>query len=313
MSTLNSGPLNAVPFPGAETGLSLIEVVGTVEVTAELSAVKLRLTSTATTAATADVPNVDVSVRSLLGASTATEAVVSAGVVTETPVALDPELATAVVSDVSAARVFRFAADTTASVSSSVAGLVFARNAASVSAEAVVSASADTEVPRSASTTASAFGTAATLRKVFRGAQTDAAAASSSHIVLQQRPGASTDATAELQLSALLYVRRGATALTEAVTSQPEAYEKALISLSPAFAVATALDIDAYQRKVTGAPGGVSALGSSGVALRFSLGAETLATVASAIAAADYGLLVNAPAERLMTVPPQDRRMEVTL
>jgi UDP-N-acetylglucosamine 2-epimerase (non-hydrolysing) len=71
--------------------------------------------------------------------------------------------------------------------------------------------------------------------------------------------------------------------------------------------------VDAWLLISTGGDAVAAADAQAAMALRLAFGAATTATVETAIAAVDYGLLVNAPAERLMAVPPQDRRMEVTL
>ena len=52
-AALNSGQINAVSFPQAEAGLSLIELVGTIEVTASISVLYTRRVVGATTTASA--------------------------------------------------------------------------------------------------------------------------------------------------------------------------------------------------------------------------------------------------------------------
>lgn len=310
---INSGAINHVSFPGAEEGLSLIDLTGTVEVVCALSAIRLRLTASATTTASANGSTPGTNIRAQLAAVFAPTAVTSAGVLTKIAALPDAQIASAVPQVTGALR-FVAGATTTGAASSTAGSYVRTTRSASTSATGNGAVMSRSLIPRAASTSAVATTTSSALRYRRTPASTVAFASGVATTRVRFRLGAPTSGTATASTPTLrIKVRRSAS--TSAVaTPTPAAFAiKGLIFPAPQAASAVAASIAARQLCATAGSTDASAQGSSGIALLYQLGATIQGSMISTAAAADYGITQAAPTERLMIVPASDRRMEVTL
>lgn len=310
---INSGAINHVSFPGAEEGLSLIDLTGTVEVVCALSAIRLRLTASAGTVASATGSAPGVKIRAQLAAVFAPTAVTSAGVLTKIAALPDAQIASAVPQ---VAGVLRFvaAATTTCSASASVGSYVRATRSASTSATGNGAVMSRSLIPRAASTSAVATTTSSSLRARRIPASTIASAIGVSATKARYRLGASTSGTAAVSTPTLRTKVRRSASTSAVATPAPAAFAiKGLVFPAPQVASAVAASIAARQLCATAGSTDSSAQGSSGIALLYQLGATIQGSMISTAAAADYGITQAAPTERLMIVPASDRRMEVTL
>lgn len=309
---INTGAINHVSFPGAEEGLSLVELTGTVEVTCALSAITLRLTASASTSPAAVGSSPNTTARALLAAITVPTALASAAARTKIAAPAQALVASADTTVIGRLR-FSLSAPSTATAAASVGSYVRAAKSASATASATASAGGRTVVPRSASTACAATTAASALRYRRTAASTSATSTLLASTTAIIRPGATTSAVASVQATARSSVRRGASTSAVADAAPVVAGVKLLTYPQPAVASALAGAIAAQQLCVTGATGVATSSGSASIAYKFRLGATVQGSMISTAAAADYGITQSAPTERLMIVPASDRRMEVTL
>jgi len=310
---LNSGAINHVSFPGAESGKSLIQLVGDVEVTCALTSIYLLKTASAVTTPSATPSESATKIRALLSATQSAQAVSSSGALTKlrtVPVQQAAFAETAVV-----ARLNRRLAASSSGVAtvSTIGGYARATRTAAISAAAAVFAFAFRYAPRSASTSGVAVSSAAALRKALRSASTTASATCAATVNFKYRPVASVSAAAAGVIPTRVNVRRLANTAGVAVGSSPLALRKRIAELSPTIAAAVAQVLSERHRKPNAALTSGVAQNSAQVAFKFKLGANAVAEAIAASAAEDYAVAAPAPVERLMTVPASDRRMEVTL
>jgi len=310
IGALNSGQINAVPFPQAEAGLSLIQLVGTVEVVGSISALYTRRVVGASTVASATVPDIVTTMRYQMTAAaaaraigsttellkvTSNQAITPASALGSAGVTLKRRLtaaqsARAVVACGAVIKVKRTAAVSAVAASDDVAAQTKVPRTAAVQARAQTSAGALVKVSRSATTVARASATAK-IKMILRATAATAPSALGTAATRNKRTtGATTTARAVTAATALRKIRFSATATPRANT----------------------LDAIGALRISMSAETVSSALGTSGVALKYNLGATTVARAVPSAAATDYGIAMPAPIERRMSVPPSERTMEVT-
>lgn len=309
---LNGNAINETRFPGAEDGLSLIELVGTVQVTASVPKLRLRLTAgaSATPAAVTSSPTTRAKyLLAVTGAPTAA-ATVSAGSKT-------PRSATGVATlTTKIAPRLKFVLDAAASPAAvvSVQAVNKAKRSATTVAQAVPTVSEQRRIKMSGGAAPAAVAAVVALRKLVFSASTISNAAGTAARTFMRRVSATTigrsTGTGALRLN-----RRAGAAVSCTADSVADSTIKRAAYPSALVLQAVMPSINAQQRiTVGGATTQVVTLGSvAGVTARFRLGAPTVAQAICVSDAEDYGLLVNAPTERLMVVPASDRRMEVTL
>lgn len=311
--TINSGAINHVGFPGAEDGVSLVEMTTEVTAVAVISSVSLRLTArAATTASGLALPAGDyLQVR--IGASTGAGADASAASQIKIQVLPQPQASVAVTV---ARPILRI------------------RGGATVGATAAVpTVGARTLVRRSAQVSGVASVSGSSFKRAFRGASSGARAVVPATLALRRaHVSATTNSQATHSISATRRFRLSASAIGTSQGSVAEIVMRSVGASGSAFAqwsVSAGLylftapnpisasssspSLNAGLRSRVGASGLASAASSSALAaLRYRTGASTTAWVSSSIAAADYSVTIPAPDERRMVLPAMNRRMEVT-
>lgn len=202
---INSGAINETRFPGSQDGLSLIELIGTVEVVCSISAVNVLKTVGASTTATAAGSVGSARLRRRLSATTTSVAQTSAAQVGRVPVSLTRQTASAVPQAAGLYFALRTGASGSAGAvgsSGSIRGIAF-----SASGEANASGVAAAVYRRlvSASTTTSSVGSASAVRAISRAASTTAAALGSAISTSKATVSASTVASAIVSSAAADY------------------------------------------------------------------------------------------------------------
>jgi hypothetical protein len=313
LNAINGNEINGVSFPGSETGLSLVQLVGQVTIDASMSFFTLRLTAGATTNATASSPLTQTKARFNIGASTEAFAVSSAGVVSK--IKFDPvdQSATATVS-ATAIRRFRLGAQTSGLASASAQG-VYSRVPRSAIVDAKITSSV---IPfrleiAGAATDASASTSADIRVKTRRSANTTATASSTAHTTARFRLGASASGVSTGTVATRRKIALGASATATGFGQNASFRFRRGLTLDSQLAQALAQSITPrFKISVGGAQVSATAPGSALAGLKMRFGATTIATVSYAIAAADYAARTPAPSERTMVLPLSSRRMEVT-
>lgn len=312
-NAINGNEINAVSFPGSEAGLSLVQLVGQVTVDASMSFFTLRLTAGASTNATAASPLTPTKARFNIGGSTDGLAEASAGVVSK--IKFDPvdESASALTA-ATAIRKFRLSAASSGLAVGSASG-VYSKVYRGAATDAKVTTSV---VPfrleiAGAATDAVADASAVVRIKTRRSANTTAAAGSTAHTAARFRLSASVVGLATGSAATRRKISLGASGTASGIGQSAEFTFLRRLPLTPQNAAALAQAITPRMKiSVGGAVGSGLASVSAYAALRMPLGASALATVSSAIAAADFSSTTPAPDERTMVLPLSSRRMEVT-
>lgn len=308
--TINSGAINTVPFPGAEEGSSLVELIGEVIVTCAISSVTLIVTAGAATEPSAVTSSPTARIRSQIGASTTAQVVAGASALSRVPALPSPETGSAIVSPVGIRLSVKASASTTGSAPGAVGSYVRTTRSASTVAASTASASALKRNFNGANTTAQAATYSANaLRKIRLGATTKPEVTSAVAIAVAYRTGASTVASAP----GTAYSRRSlpvsaSTTTTSAGAATAYYRRLAFPDVQAAAAVANAGVLSKVFLSAAVEP---VAITSAGVRLTSRLSASVEAGALAISAAADYAIAAPAPEERLMFVPASDRRMEV--
>lgn len=307
---LNSGAINATPFPGAETGLSLIELLGTVEATCDLTALTIRLQARATTQPVAN-GTASTTKRSQVSATQSVTATCSAGVLSK--IKFDGTTTGSATTSAYIRLKYPLPASGAANATNvSVTSYVRAKKSASTSATAATTISARTYVPRAAATAPSAFGSAFAQRKLAPASVAQVATANSSAgIVIRLASGANVASTATNTAAMRIASRRGATTAPTAA-SNAETLIKLLRYPDLQTASATCFPITPIRGISFAAITTANSAASATIGLNIILSAQAVGQAITSSAAADYATAMPAPAERLMTVQGSDRRMEVT-
>ena len=310
---LNSGAINHTQFPGAESGKSIIDLSGTVEVVCALTSIYLLKTAEAQVAPSAVTSSLTTSVRALVVASTAGEAVVAATAQSKLRLGATPQVASAV-ADVRPRSKFSLTAATSGfAATSAINGFPRASRSATAAAVAATFAFAQRGMPMAGSTTARAVSFAGSLRKPSRSAATSGVVTSRVAITLTHQPPASTVAFSSGQVSTRVNIELGANVVAAAIVGTPITGRNILVQLTPSSAVALARSLSERHTKPNTATGSGLALSAAGVSTRLHMTGSTVASAIAASAATDFAIAAPAPVERLMMVPASDRRMEVTL
>ena len=308
-STINSGAINETPFPGAESGASLIELVGTVEVACSISAVTLRRLVQAVASASANGTAATVK-KSRLGA-----AIVCTATPTVTARSKIPVIATTPATCASSATnriTFIFAASgsgvaTTTPANGSIA---VARSAFAEAGAIIFPAAAKTYAYRGATSTAGATGTVATLRKLAAYIEGAAIASNTAKATVRNRIGAQVSVVATGTFGTRVSITLQAITQAQALGTAPlykkiptGAYTPSLATCPPAGSV---------KGISFGATTQANALASATIRFKSVVSASVTATAIAQSTATDYATAMPAPVERTMTVQGFDRRMEAT-
>lgn len=328
---INSGAINHVSFPGTESGLSLVQPVGTVSVTADITGIYLLLKASATTPAVASTSLPSAILRNLLGATTACASTTSAGVVSKVSrKAIEPAKAT---GKVTIGRIIPRSASTT---SIATAASISARSkvffGAAQPAVAAVSVESRKNVYLAASAIANSVSSASTLRKRQLSATTvgdvnflvtigrlrrlSATAIGRALPVpgiaaLRLPIGASTTATIDEATTAFIALRRFASTVPQAIVAGTTSYARFRLGASSSpqadGVASTILHILRFNAGYVRA----EAIASATARLGIPFGATTVADAESYVVAADLNITQPAPEDRQMIVPLEERRMEV--
>lgn len=309
-NAINGSAINQTSFPGAEAGLSLVQLVGTVQVTCSIPSVSLRLTAVAATQATAS-GTISTSKRTQFTCQVSAAATTSA-----TALNNRRNGATGIAVCAASAGVgLKYRPSATASgtaFASPVSGYLHAaRNAIALCIASTPATAARTLTRRSAITEGVAGTTANSVRKVPSHASGNAFATVIASIRFRNRLGASTIPTAGFAVSTRFNVRRGASVAPSAVVS---ALVRTNINLALPVqsAVATASEVLSLRKMSFGATTQANAYANATIRLRYRLSGSVVARALAQSAASDFASAMPAPAERLMKVPASRRRMEVT-
>jgi hypothetical protein len=309
VGAINSGAINAVPFPQAEAGLSLIQLVGTVEVTGSISSLSTRRVVGATTVASAH-GTADIVFQQQVGATTEPRAVV---LVVNVPRVTDNTATASARAPTAAAIVLtrrNSALRTAQAVVSGKAVIKVRRSAAATAVATVSQIDAQTLVARLATTPARAITSALLTVEAFRSATTVARATSTSRIQLRHRSTA--HAIASALGTALSANKLVAGATTSAVASVSAVSRRKIRFTARVVSAAASQNNLVGLNYRFGATATASANGVSGMGLKYLTNATTVAEAITSSAATDYGIRMPAPLERLMFVPTTERNMEVT-
>jgi hypothetical protein len=308
--TINSGAINAVPFPGAEQGLSLVELVGTVELVCEIPSVTLRINIGAATDADAVPGSATTFKKSRLGASVVASAGSTASA--RIKVRVIPAATPVATASASIKITHTFEAETLGSASVAATAFDYVKRQAQISAVAQPSATAVTRVERRAQTSGLGLGSVTALRKRPVGAFTQGASTLTAGIKLRQGVTAETTCVAsESSPLSRVRVRRAGSTIGTATWSV-SAFRKLITVPYSIEALAVVYPVLSYRGMYISpstAPEAVAA--EAGIYLKYFLSADATGSPITVAAAADYSTTQPAPAERLMTVPVDDRRMEV--
>jgi hypothetical protein len=308
---INSGAINTVSFPGAEDGLSLVQLIGEVNVATQISSVYLRLTARAATSPVADSSS-GVLLKIAVGASVSCDATSSASAISKVKAfpASQPSYAAtlagvglkmrlgvsgsgvAAMQSIAARSIAYLSASAEGSATWSVESINKARRGATGAAAAQQNTPLiRTKIPRSATTSAFALTTGAVKAKYRLSASQLATVGWSINGIVENYVSGSTEAKAIVSVVAYSYDRVGLTPI------QPKATTSAGVRVKHLLSAAT---------------DGQSVAPAVNPRLRMNIGASTSAIVSYAAAAADYSVTIQAPIERQMIVPEMNRRMEVT-
>lgn len=309
---LNSGAINAVPFPGAEEGASVIDLLGTVEVTGSLSAISLRLTATARTSPSAVCSVNNVKSRMQLQATTAPSAV-------------------ATNTDVQSR--ITLAGNTSGECSTAAAIVVKFNTSALTEAAAQVSVSSYQYAARSASATASATATANCVKYFYRGAETTGSASVSvPDARIKLTPGVASAQPSVIPTVGIILAHQ--LAATSSPTAVASADAARVMSFAASATPSASASAGVQLRVATAIAVQPSANGSAGTTMRYGLfaqeqaraiaadttlqlnillGAGTSAQAVASAAGADFASKLPAPFERQIVVPPYDRTMKVVV
>lgn len=309
---INSGAIGHISYPGSESGLSLVQLIGTITANTSLSSITLRLTAGALVAAFAGAGSANTTARMRLGA--ATDATAATSVSARTKIQVFPEAGTASVSSFAGVLLKRRIAGSATAESATVAvgaNTIVSRGAAA-NATALGQSDSKNRGFRGASATASALAQdAGSLRGISLAGSTDARAVNSAHSISKFRLLASSSGTATSTVFGL--VAKTASAVVNAVaTTSAYAifYERINLLAQSALASTSANPRSVFSFGAT--TDAKADIKIAGVFLQYSLGATTSTQVNTSTAAADYSVTIPAPVERVMVVLASNRRMEVT-
>jgi len=309
---INSDEINSVPFPGAESGASLVQLVGEIQASGALSSVTLRLLATAAIACTAttSIP----AAKARFGVTPTTECVAATTATAQSKVRLSPVVQPAIADSFASAICKRAVGGsaTAAAVQTAPVSKVMVSLGASAAPAAETTAFAFRKwpvYPNAVFALASTY--AQVLSKVLLGASTQGQPVSSVAPIERHQISAIQSASVASTVNAVAHqsVSGNAVAAAVAPAFTSRAYLRTPVTIS---AVANGLvnAIDLVPRSASVAASAITPNINAALVMHFA--AATVATVSSAIAAADYSATMPAPLERRMALSPILRRMEVT-
>lgn len=307
---INSGAINAVSFPGSESGATLIELIGDVEVLGSISMAYLRVGAMGSTTASAATGRPTPRTIALLGATANGQASCSASALRKASVGTASTAASCVTSSGVSAR-YRIKAYTQAYASA--APFETFRKSLSLASMLALAVTACKPIQRcslSAGASAGASTSAGALTKVPMSATARWPVTTSASIIIEIGVSASSTSTATGSIGTLLHVIRSAPGLASATGSTPSS--KMVFGVSAAGQASAATSSPTVGINALRAAYGVMSAISSATALRhIRLPASTLAKVESYCLARDFASSVRAPEDRQMVVPENDRTMKV--
>lgn len=301
---INSGTLNSVPFPASETGLAIIELIGTTEVTGTIPSVTLRLTASAKTEASAG-GNASLKMRRTVPATVTASGLVSdISARTKIPLAGD----TACSASTSAGNVLKYVFGGTASGTATSTVTSYQKSFKSAATSGVSTATVNTVRWRPASALVSASALSSVKQNLIkRGVSfTQVASATSRNtIALAYRLGSSTVGTATPTVNSVKDIHFAASGLSKAQTSTAERMN---ISIGP---INQASIADASSGLVLVSNISATTLSEAVVnepmfVFRLQTGAYTPASVSATSVALDYTVTLPAPSYRQMVVPARE-------
>ncbi len=311
-NALNSGALNEVPFPGSEDGLSLVQMIATVQVDCTMGDITLIRNATATTSARARVYGVGTEAQFLLGASGQAQARPAEVTALRKIRILGAATTVATVrSEASCNIKARLGADTAASAEVSVRSYNAGRVNAATTARAFVSSPpAVNYVFRAAATLAQARTTVNGLRKRPSSASATGRCDGTARIQFTRQIGAPTQTSALGFANNYVKRRTSATTTARATPGSAESAIKRRVSAraTPGAYAQPALGTLAFRPGAATSP---RATGTARALFRIQASASTTARAIAQSAAMDYGIAMPSPAERLMFVQASERYMEV--
>lgn len=309
---INTGAFNVVPFPASEVGVSVVDLLGTVQVVCTLSAVTLLLTVGAATAP-----------KSTLTASTTAKMLLAA-----------PAQPSAVAGNISPKQKTYRSASTSASASTAAGVVLLRKTGATAQPQAVTTLNPSQLVKRSASSSGAAVTSANAYKYQYRSITATATAATSSIVVknkvafaiaqkatvvssvsytFKSRLPATTIASATAQSGVLSFL--SLKALTTSPTGQASAAPRLLMHTELTQLTALALTASVPPRvKLSPLANSVSATATGQnitVSLHHQMTASTVARAYYYAIAIDYATQISAPSERQIVVPSYDRMMKV--
>lgn len=308
---INSGAINAVPFPASELGASIVELIGTIEVVCEPASINLRITSAATSAPTATLLASTTS-KIQLGATTQPGAV-AADITPKQKI--KQSAATTGVAVVASSMILRCRNSASAQATGTGTALSYqlAKRSASVSPKALTSASSLKYLYRSASIAGVAtVGSISAKSKIRFSISRSAAAIGMAGLSIKSKLTATTAAKALTQAQGLSYLRLQASTSYAIGLSVANARLSIQATLPAQPAVANS---GWLSTKMKFGPAAQSAASATTQQIKASLGLLVSATTtANAIvysSATDYATKIPAPSERQIVVPAYDRTMKV--
>lgn len=309
---INSGAINAVPFPSSEVGASIIELIGTVQVVCEPVGITVRITIAATGAPKATL-SANTTSRMLLGATTQASAAVS-DIAARQKMKLGGATSGAATPAASLIALWRLCAATGQAAANSVAtSYQLAKRSVNVTAQATTSASSVKYLYRSASIAGiAAVNSPDSRRKIAFAVSTLATAVAQSGRAIKSRLPATTTARALTQAQPLSYL--SLRAISSAPSGLSQATAKLVMRIPPEAQTAGAVTALTNPRlRISPKAQGVAlaAAQDSNATYRFRMSAGTVATAIASSTATDYATKIPAPSERQIVVPAYDRTMKV--
>lgn len=309
-NAINGSVINKASFPGAEAGLSLVELVGTVQVTCTIPSVSLRLTAVAATVPAA-AGTASTTKRTQFDCQISASAFTSATALVNRKHGASAAAVCTTSAGVGLA--YRSGATTSGiALASASNGYLAVSRGASVSCTATArTAAARTLVYRGASIAGTAAPMVTALRKVPSQAAGSAMALGVAGINFRNQLIASIVATVVSSVSTRFNVRRGASTIPRAVVSGTARRNIRLVLVEQT-ASATPSNVSPIRRMVFAAPTQANAYADATIRVQYRLSGSTVASAVAQSAASDFASAMPAPSERLMKVPASNRRMEVT-
>lgn len=305
---INSGQINETGFPGSQEGLSLVGMIGAVTVVCAVSTIALAQAVAGSTTAQATT-SAGIVVKFQGSASTTAAATTS---VIENHKRVTALTATSGACTGSARPRLKYVLS--ASSTPTFDYSVTIRTRTGLWARAVCGATGSTiservYVSRFATTTPRAISSAGVVSKVSLGATATPTAVARSYAALTSSLSASATPTAVTSATRKIKSIASASTSGEAVTSADAIFNRTNSASTTARAIGQPV-VAGFLRSFT-ASVKAQAHGSAYAGVKLVATGNTLARAITTATAADYGITLPAPSDRLMLVPADTRNMEV--